>query len=556
MNVADMGIFAGSSSLYYGSARSMGLAGAMTSLGGDASSMSINPAGLGMAQESSLSITPMVSMPRGETASSSSSPYDNSVNSFAMSNLSTIINLYESGTTRLVSLNLGLGYNRVADFNYGYSLSSLGSSSSISQLFSRQLTSSGVGLDELIGENNPNWSALSTNLWSAALGYKTGLTFQSHGEIPSGYYDTSSSASSASNYRDPIVESDAPIWSSTWLSPDATVNQYMAVESSGSIGEYDIALGANVDNKLYLGFTLAINSLYQRLDLLYGEEYENNTSDGSSTEYYRLNSSGYNQAIITSGSGVGVKVGATYRPTTSLRVGVAYHSPTWYSLNRSYQASLASSSNYYNGSYSQLSYITVDSPVIEDYNSNKWKFRTASKLLVGGSYTFGMRGLISADYERAWYGSMSMTDTPSGVSQELYSGISEIYQSVNTLRLGAEIKLSPIFALRGGYSLSSSMVSDGVSSADLLDIPTLDKVSYYSAGVGYSPNRGVRIDLTYMRQRSDYTSYTLFYSSDTMASVGDGEYDSSIPSASSAQSGSFTTRLKQSNIALSMTFYM
>ena len=51
----------------FGTARAMAMAGAFTSLGADLSSMSINPAGLGMYRHSDISITPMMSFARSKT---------------------------------------------------------------------------------------------------------------------------------------------------------------------------------------------------------------------------------------------------------------------------------------------------------------------------------------------------------------------------------------------------------------------------------------------------------------------------------------------------------
>ena len=44
----------------FGTARSMAMAGAFTSLGADMSAMGINPAGLGMYRSNEISITPMI----------------------------------------------------------------------------------------------------------------------------------------------------------------------------------------------------------------------------------------------------------------------------------------------------------------------------------------------------------------------------------------------------------------------------------------------------------------------------------------------------------------
>lgn len=516
MSVADMGGFS-QSAFQYGTARSAAMAGAMTSLGGDASSMMINPAGLGMYRSSEMTFTPMMTIQNGETRGAK--PYLNDgANSFSMSNLSTVFNIYESGNSRLISLNMGLGYNKIANLNYEYSFRDNGNHSSIANLFSRQMTDEYVELEEVYGEEYPNWNAMPSNLWGAILGYKTGLTDQTH-----------------------VAANGAPIWTSSWINPAASVDQFMAVESEGSIGEYDISLGANIDNTLYLGVTLGIQSVYQRLDLMYGEEYNNNDMAGASSLQY----SKYNQSIITSGAGVNLKIGATYRPTDELRIGVAYHSPTWYSLNREYQASLGS----YSITDGDNDYIVVDSPMITDYTTNKWRFNSPSKVLIGGSYTFASRALLTVDYQLDWYGNMKVRDLPTGVPTQLYNGISDVYQSVNTLKIGGEYKLIPSFALRGGYGISSSMVRNGAT-MELLGAPTTNNIKYFSAGVGYAPNAGIAFDLTYMNQATEYSNYTLFYANEK------NSVSTNLSTVNSARSNSFLTTLKQHNIILSMTLKM
>ena len=52
----------------FGTARVMGMGGAFTSLGADLSSMSLNPAGLGMYRRNEISLTPLVPMAKASTA--------------------------------------------------------------------------------------------------------------------------------------------------------------------------------------------------------------------------------------------------------------------------------------------------------------------------------------------------------------------------------------------------------------------------------------------------------------------------------------------------------
>lgn len=505
MNVSEMRNFS-QSTFQYGTARSMAMAGAMTSLGADASSMMINPAGLGMYRTGEISFTPMVVVQNSNTKGGKSYLNDGASN-VQISNFSAIFNLYESGRSRLISLNAGVGYNKISDLNYEYSFRSMNQSSSIANLFSEQFTSAGIELDDIQGIDDWGYY-MPTNLWGASLGYKTGLTDMT---------DDSSGS---------------PIWTSSWISPDASVDQYMAVDSYGSVGEYDISLGANIDNVLYLGFTFGIQSVYQELNLIYGEEYNNNQMEGNYLDYVN-----YNQASITNGAGYNLKFGATYRPTKEFRLGVAYHSPTWYNVKREYQAAMGSWSIYENESV----FVADETPILLDSEEDRWRFNSPQRILIGGSYMVDNRAIISVDYQRDWYGSVTTRDVPYGVSEQTYTGMSEAYNSVNTLRIGLEYKLQPQFALRGGYGVTSSLLNDNyiASKSDLWSIPVTNKINYFALGLGYAPTRGVSFDLTYMHQNTEYSDSTLFYGT-----------------SSSAQSDSFLTTIRQNNIALSMVLKM
>ena len=107
----------------YGTARSAAMAGAMTSLGGDASCMSINPAGLAMYRSNEITFTPLLTFAR---ATNSAAAFEgNGKNRFGVSNFGMVAKLRES-STGVTAINMGLSYNRLADFNYKYSFSAAG----------------------------------------------------------------------------------------------------------------------------------------------------------------------------------------------------------------------------------------------------------------------------------------------------------------------------------------------------------------------------------------------------------------------------------------------
>ena len=114
-----------------GTARSMAMAGAFTSLGADLTSMAINPAGLGMYRRNEISITPLMSFARAENNAPAFN--SNGKNRFSIGNFGFTANVYE-GSGPLVSVNIGFGYNRLQDLNYQYSYYTQGNVSSIADV--------------------------------------------------------------------------------------------------------------------------------------------------------------------------------------------------------------------------------------------------------------------------------------------------------------------------------------------------------------------------------------------------------------------------------------
>ena len=88
-------------SFNFGTARSMAMAGAFTSLGADLTSMAINPAGLGMYRRNEISITPLMSFARAENNAPTFN--SNSKNRFSIGNFGFTANVYE-GSGPLVKI--------------------------------------------------------------------------------------------------------------------------------------------------------------------------------------------------------------------------------------------------------------------------------------------------------------------------------------------------------------------------------------------------------------------------------------------------------------------
>ena len=128
-----------------GTARSMGMGGAFTSLGADMSSFGYNPAGFGMYQRNEIS----VSLGLGVSRALNYNAYNNGANSstrFSINNFGASFQVYE-GTGKLTAVNFAFGYNKVADYNYNLSTQSLPTVSSLADAFADMANGGGLTIN-------------------------------------------------------------------------------------------------------------------------------------------------------------------------------------------------------------------------------------------------------------------------------------------------------------------------------------------------------------------------------------------------------------------------
>ena len=420
-----------------GTARSMALGGAFTSLGADLASMSINPAGLGMYRRNEIALTPMMTFQSSETPGTMSYA-KNGKNRFSMANFGAALNAYE-GTGTLTSFTVGIGLNRIADFNSRYSYKTdtpyAGGSvwaPTIADIFGQQLGQAGIfpnGNDELGYNVNPYY-------WPAVLGYN-GFMISRH------------------FYTDPETQEEKPTYVPDCIGSNASILHYMDVVNSGSINEFTISAGANLNNIVYIGATIGIQSVHKATGVYYGEDYRYDhgqaiNSAGEELET-QLDYADLYQKSVLDGSGVNFKLGVTVRPIESLRIGVAFHTPTYYSLERSYYGDITT--QMYNNATEKTEINQDGTPYQDDMGSNSWCFTSPARLLFGISYTFGNFGLITVDYERDWYNGIRVKNTPDGFEpypEEYKAEFKQAFQGTNTIRAGVQAAADDSAARRRG----------------------------------------------------------------------------------------------------------
>lgn len=472
-----------------GTARSMGMGGAFTSLGADMASLGYNPAGFGMYQRNEISL----SLGLGISHTKNFNAYattDNSAVRVAINNIGASFKVYES-TGKLTAINFAFGYNKTADYNYDMAYESPATISSLADAFADIANGGvlGINADNKITDPKGYYDYdMNPYYWGAVMGYKAGL-----------------------------VNRGSNGWYPDEIAPGAQMSQFTKLQSRGSAGEFSFALGMNINNIVYLGASLDIQSISRKQTIYYDEyiSYPEGTRPDAALYPYQLQQFEFGQSMQINGSGVGAKFGIVVRPIESLRIGFAVHTPTYYSVVYRYSAALSSvalSAGSNPNDWEEVEgYVYADeaTPVLQDGGEHRWTFTTPTRLLVGASYAFGAYAVISVDYQYDAYRSLKLNYKPAdtGYTNELFRND---LRGVHTVRAGIEAKPLPWLSLRVGGGYSSKVLNRNYDFVALSE-PMANTSWYASAGLGFRLSEVTSIDISYQYRKIQYTDYYSFY---------------------------------------------
>ena len=502
----------------YGTARSMAMGNAFTALGADMVSASLNPAGVGMYLSDDMSFTPMINVAKSDSSGQAlyiaNDGAKSSSTNFIVPNFGVVLPVYK-GVGIFTNINFALSYNRIADFNQSRLMASMGHNyeSSLANYF--RLFSDAF-LDDPTFDKDDQLEYDDPFLWGATLANRTDLT----------------------NYKEGV-------WSNDTIYDGVVVDQYSWLETLGAVDEWSFAGGFNIIDKLYFGISIGLQSINYTRNTYYGEDYSYAVGDTGNEN--QLLDTKYWQSTYYYGSGYNFKFGVTARPVHWLRIGVANHTPTYYSLEIGYAGAMQTETSHIEPGSSTEDIIPnyQESPYFEEYGMNAWQYHTPSRLLTGVSVTLGNRAILSADYERSWYQGMRLTNcsTIRGL-EELYNGyFSDLFKANNTLRLGVECYVLPNIALRAGYIWSDSAIKSAYERA-MTSRPSPTTQSFITAGLGFHLNKSTYLDLAYQYGTTYYTSIQPFYVTETYDDQTVAYIDSAI----------FDTKTTQQRFVLTLGF--
>ncbi len=471
-----------------GTARSMGMGGAFTSLGADMASFGYNPAGFGMYQRDEISASLGLGITNAKNYNAYNTSDNNSVR-FDVNNIGASFKIYE-GTGKLVAVNFAFGYNKTADYNYDMSYAGPATVSSLADAFADIANANGLTINSNNKITDPNGYYdydMDPYFWGAVMGYKAGL-----------------------------INKGTNGWYPDEIAPGAQMSQYTNLRSRGSAGEFSFAFGFNINNIVYLGASLDIQSISREQTIYYDEYIGYEGARPNGTEYpYQLQDFRFAQSMNLNGSGVGAKFGIVVRPVEALRIGFAVHTPTYYSVAYRYSASLSSKAlsagnNPYgweviNGSV----YANESTPILQDGGNNRWCFTTPTRLLAGVSYAINRYAIISVDYQYDAYRALKWNYTPvdTGYTNDVFRNN---VKGTHTVRAGVEAKPLPWLALRVGGGYRTKLLRDNYD-FEAFSEPVADRLWYASAGLGFRLSEVTSIDLAYQYRNTRYSDYYSFY---------------------------------------------
>lgn len=494
-----------------GTARFMSMGGAFGALGGDLSTLSQNPAGIGVYRRSEIGFSVDLDCQSARSEAQGFSTTQDQTK-FLLNNIGGVVTFNFNEASVAKNFNFGFTYSKAASFNRYYRGTIPTLSNSMSNFAAGVTNSTGATVADLqttdkFDPYNPTDGGFAPD-WLSVLGYDGFLI-------------------------SPEGKEDSPHWYGQFGNGTSGSGSFDMLEK-GSIDQYDIALGGNIGNVVYIGMSFGITDLDYKLQSLWGENLSNAYVDGRSgvDSQWSL----YNNYRVH-GTGFNYKIGVIVKPIQELRLGFAVHTPTWYNLDEEFYGDIN-----YNYPNSGINPPSGTATTNQGYTAtNSYKFTAPWKFIVSAAGILGNNFIISADYEWTSYNTMRYKESSGwdydywddGYYPWYYSptrsidmnsaygytntDIQNYYRKTSTLRLGAEYRITPQFSVRAGYSYVSSPIKDEVANGDVIvetvgtrpQYSVAHNTNYITCGLGYRYQKFyIDAAFVYKRLESEFHAFT------------------------------------------------
>jgi long-subunit fatty acid transport protein len=215
----------------------------------------------------------------------------------------------------------------------------------------------------------------------------------------------------------------------------------------------------------------------------------------------------FEERFKTRGYGINIKLGMIYKPQEFWRIGLAFHSPTFYQMTDSYDYIVTTNTERYKE--------TLDMATSELIGTNsEFKYNLITPYRIIGSISYVLReiqdvtkqrGFITADVEYVNHAASSFSTSDDGdnsIGTENYlksvnRSIDNAYKGTFNFRAGGELKFTTFMVRLGAAYYGNPYKEIKDEFGDRLNL---------SGGLGYR-NKGFFVDLTYVHARNRDVHY-------------------------------------------------
>ncbi len=417
-----------------GTAKYSSMGGALGALGGDISAISDNPAGLGLFMYQELNFTNDFRYINSSTEYLNTITDDNKIN-FGFNNFGYV------GSTRVYdtespikAINFAITYRKMDNYSQRIYTEAYNNKYSITDHFADMAYGTRLSeLDDGTGGSDMVYNAYNTYL------------------------------------IDPLTTNGDNIDYVSALNGFGS-DQIHAINKKGRRCEFATSIGLNLEDKLYFGAMLNFNTI----KYVYSSQYQ---EIDNKQEINNFNYLEYDNKFTAEGITMQLKLGAIYKALPWLRLGVAFHTPSLYAMEETYDE---------NSMTSQMVDVNAnkENTYTSTINEGKYEYHLITPLKTSASVGFVIKksAMIGIEYEFTPY-QMAFLKTTQGknVFSEENKFIEDVTQPGHNLKVGAEYRFSILSFRLGCAYLGSPYKSSRLNK----DAYTL----YYSGGLGVNWNK-------------------------------------------------------------------
>lgn len=429
-----------------GTARFVAMSGAFGAIGGDLSSINVNPAGSIFFNNNFGTITGS-NYNKKNNSNYFGTNTSASINTLDLNQIGAVFIFKDySSNSDWTKFSLAINYENTNNFDDRVFSAGTNPSNSIGNYF----LNFAQGIPRNILTSN-NFGNLNFNEQQAYLGYNTYI-FESQ----------------TANPNETQYFSNVPVGGNYF--------QENTVNNLGNNGKLTGNFSASYKNMISFGVNL--NSHFVNVSKTFSV-FERN-SNPLYTTGSTISQILFENRLNTIGSGFSFNLGTIIRPNEKIRIGASYESPTWFNLTDELTQGVATGS--INNPDNISSPSSYQFPVI----FLPYRIQTPGKWTSSFAYIFGKKGLISADVAMRDYSNTQFRPANDILYNRLNNFMNNNLQNAFEFRIGTEYRIKQ-YSLRAGYRYEQSPYKVEQTFGDLTG---------YSGGLGYSFGEN-RIDLAY-----------------------------------------------------------